>query len=78
MNKIALSAALILATASTAFAENNAIPGERNPHPIAVQQSGVSVYEGRAQLVAPQYEMPGYAAEAWGPRSTSSIYGGGF
>ncbi|MCZ7657650.1 MAG: hypothetical protein M5U07_07245 [Xanthobacteraceae bacterium] len=50
MNKIALSAALILATASTAFAENNAIPGERNPNPVAGQFDSRSVFEARAQV----------------------------
>ena len=54
MNKLIISAALVLATASAAFAENNAVPGERNPGPVAVQSSkifeGRNAYEGRAQV----------------------------
>jgi hypothetical protein len=54
MNKLIISAALVLATASAAFAENNAVPGERNPNPVAVQSSkifeGRNAYEGRAQV----------------------------
>jgi hypothetical protein len=49
--KIALSAALILGTASAALAENNAVPGERNPNPVASQVfEGRNAYEGRAQI----------------------------
>ena len=54
MNKIVLSAALVLATASAAFAENNSVVGERNAGPVAVQSSkifeGRNAYEGRAQV----------------------------
>jgi hypothetical protein len=51
MNKIVLSAALVLATASAAFAENNAVPGERNPNPVAQRVlEGRNAYEGLAQV----------------------------
>jgi hypothetical protein len=49
MNKLILSAALVL-TASAAFAENNAVPGERNPNPVAQRVlEGRNAYEGLAQ-----------------------------
>jgi hypothetical protein len=72
--KIALSAALILGTASVAFAENNAVPGERNPNPVASQTfEGRNAFEGRAE-VRTQIQTPA----VYGPASSPSIYGGGF
>lgn len=44
----------------------------------APAQRGRSAYEGRAQLVAPQAEVQVHYGEPWGPRSASSLYGGGF
>jgi hypothetical protein len=73
--KIALSAALILGTASVAFAENNAVPGERNPSPVASKVfEGRNAFEGRAEVVRPQIQ----SQAVYGPASSPSIYGGGF
>jgi hypothetical protein len=83
--KIALSALLVLGTASAALAESaDVIPGERNPDPIVAQPQaqfeGRNAYEGRAQAGFETFgiETPALTAEPYGPRSTPSLYGGGF
>jgi len=83
---LALSAALILGPISSAAAESwDPVPGDRNSYPIAAQSHfvGRSVYEARAQVVAPygtrlQWESRANGSQPWGPISSSSSYGGGF
>ena len=83
--KIALSALLVLGTASATLAESaDLIPGERNPNPVVAQPyaqfEGRNAHEGRAQAGSEALEIdaPALTAEPTGPRSTPSLYGGGF
>jgi hypothetical protein len=54
----------------------NAYEGLAQATPRYQARTPRSAYEGRAQVSAEASDY--YASEPWGPRSTPSLYGGGF